>query len=182
MGKCRACDRALGIAAVSRTAVRRVAICALAAMPLAGCNSLGDILGAVTGTAAAAGSANPALGIAVGVSTRAVAGWGIRAVAGNWRRNEQDVFAASVGTMEVGEVRPWQVRHDLPIGNRHGEVRVLRAFETPLARCKEALFSVASGDEPDATRRWFLTSACNQAEGWKWAAAEPATERWGSLQ
>ena len=30
--------------------------------------------------------------------------------------------------------------------------------------------------------RWFVASACRQAGGWKWAAAEPATERWGSLQ
>ena len=30
-------------------------------------------------------------------------------------------------------------------------------------------------------RQWFVTSACRQTEGWKWAAAEPATERWGSL-
>jgi hypothetical protein len=84
--------------------------------------------------------------------------------------------------MVVGEARPWEVRHDLPIGNARGEGQVLRAVETPLAECREVLFSVASGKGPGAARRWFLTSACRQAGGWKWAAAEPATERWGSLQ
>ena len=82
----------------------------------------------------------------------------------------------------MGEVRPWRVRHALPNGSGRGEVRVLRADETPLARCKEALFSVASGRGADETRRWFVTGACRRAEGWRWAAAEPATERWGSLQ
>lgn len=154
---------------------------ALAAVPLGGCNSVGGIAGAVTGTAAAVGSGNPAVGLLVGVGTRAVADEGLRRVSRRWSRTEQDALAAAVGGMAVGEVRPWEVRHDLPIGNKRGEVRVLRAVESPLAECKEALFSVESGEGAEAARRWFLTSACRQAEGWKWATAEPATERWGSL-
>jgi hypothetical protein len=170
----------------SATAAHRLAAVALllsAATPLAGCNSYhGGLVGAVAGTAAAVGSGNPAVGILVGVGTRAVADEGIRRVSRRWHRTEQDALAAAVGAMAVGEVRPWQVRHDLPIGNKQGEVRVLRAVETPLAECREVLFSVASGERPDAARRWFVTSACRQGERWKWAAAEPATERWGSLQ
>ncbi len=173
---------------MTRTAAARrsgAALALLASVPLlAGCNSsLGGIVGAVTGTAAAVGSGNPAVGAAVGVGTRAAADYGIRRVSRRWHRTEQDALAAAVGAMRVGEARPWEVRHDLPFGNKRGEVRVLRAVETPLAECREVLFSVASGEGPDAARRWFVTSACRQAErGWKWAAAEPATERWGSLQ
>jgi hypothetical protein len=164
-------------------APRRLAALTLAAaLPLAGCRSIGDVAGAVAGAAATAGSANPALGAVVGIGTRAAADWGVRTVSRRWRRTEQDALAAAIGATEVGEARPWRARHDLPIGGAQGEVRVLRAVDTPLARCKEALFSEASGDGPDATRRWFLVSACRQPEGWKWAAAEPATERWGSLQ
>lgn len=163
-------------------AARYMAILMLAVVPLASCNSLGDLVGAVSGTAAAAGSANPALGIAIGVSTRAVADYGIRYVARRWHRTEQDALAATIGAMEVGEIRPWQVRHDLPIGNEQGEVRLLRVIETPLAQCKEALFSLSSGGGAEAQQQWFVTSACRQGEAWKWAAAEPATERWGSLQ
>ena len=159
------------------------AVLALSMAALAGCSSVGGIVGAVTGTAAAVGSGNPAVGAAVGVGTRAVADYGIRYVSRRWHRTEQDALAAAVGAMGVGEVRPWEVRHDLPIGNKQGEVRVLRAVETPLAECREVLFSVAGADGRDAKRRWFLTSACRQAEGgWKWAAAEPAVGRWGSLQ
>ncbi len=51
--------------------------------------------------------------------------------------------------MGVGEVRPWRVRDALPVGGGRGEVRVLRADETPLARYKEALFSVASSGARD---------------------------------
>ncbi len=162
---------------------RWLAVLALAAVALAGCtSSLGGIVGAATGTAAAVGSGNPAVGAAVGVGTRAAADYGVRHVSRRWHRTEQDALAAAVGSMAVGEARPWEARHDLPFGDKRGEVRVLRAVETPLAECREALFSVASGGGPDAPRRWFVTSACRQAEGWKWAAAEPATERWGSLQ
>ena len=119
----------------------------------------------------------------MGVGTRAVADYGIRYASRRWHRTEQDALAAAVGATAVGEVRPWEVRHDLPFGNKRGEVRVLRAVDTPLAECREVLFSVASGEAPDAARRWFVASACRQAEGgWKWAAAELATERWGSLQ
>lgn len=161
---------------------RRFAAVALAAAALAGCTSLGGIVGAVTGTAAAVGSGNPAVGAAVGVGTRAVADYGVRYVSRRRHRTEQDALAAAVGAMAVGAARPWEARHDLPIGNKRGEVRVLRAVDTPLAECREVLFSAVSGEAPDAARRWFVASACRQAEGWKWAAAEPATERWGSLQ
>jgi hypothetical protein len=167
---------------VRRWAARYAVLLTLAVAPLAGCNSLGDLVGAVSGTAATAGSANPALGIAIGVSTRAVADYGIRYVARRWHRSEQDALAATIGAMEVGEMRPWQVRHDLPIGNEQGEVRLLRLVNTPLAQCKDALFSLSSGNGAEASRQWFVTSACRQGEAWKWAAAEPATERWGSLQ
>jgi hypothetical protein len=182
MGVGGAGDRALGVLAVRRAAAGALAL-VVAAPLLAGCNSsLGDLIGAGTGTAAAAGSGNPAVGVAIGVAARAVADYGVRYVSRRWHTTEQDALAAVVGGMEVGEVRPWEVRHDLPIGNQRGEVRVLRAIDTPLAACREVLFSVARGRAPDAPRRWFLTTACRQAEGWKWAAAEPATERWGSLQ
>ena len=171
--------RRAGTAAARRAA----ALALLAAVPLAGCSSIGGIVGAVTGTAAAVGSGNPAVGVLIGVGTRAVADEGIRRVSRRWHRKEQDALAEAVGGMWVGEARPWEVRHDLPFGDKRGEVRVLRAVGTPLAECREVLFSVASGEGADAARRWFVTSACRRAEGgWKWAAAEPATERWGSLQ
>lgn len=154
----------------------------LLAGSLGGCSSLGDIVGAVGGTAAAAGSSNPAVGIAVGVATRAAADWAIRRTSRRWHRTEQEALAAVIGEAGIGEARPWRVRHSLPIGNAKGEVRVLRVIDTPLAVCKEAAFSVDRGSGRDATRQWFVTSACFREGRWAWATAEPATGRWGSLQ
>ncbi|MDO9710039.1 hypothetical protein [Paracraurococcus lichenis] len=160
----------------------RLAAALLATMLLGGCNSVGDLVGAATGTAAAAGSGNPALGIAIGVGSRAVVDWGWRRVSRRWHRTEQEAIATAAGEAPIGEPRPWQVRHSLPIGNERGEVRVLRDIETPLAACREIAFSVESGEGDAARRAWYLTSLCRDATGWRWAAAEPATERWGSLQ
>lgn len=164
------------------TRLRALGLGGMLLLPLGGCSSLADILGAGAGTAATVGSSNPAVGIAVGVATRAAADWAIRTVGRRWTRTEQEALAEAIGATEVGEERPWHVRHTLPFGDGQGEVRVLRVIDTPLARCKEAAFSVAEEEEADAPRRWFLTTACRQEEGWAWAGAEPATGRWGSLQ
>jgi uncharacterized protein YceK len=59
--------------------MRRPALLLLAAL-LGGCSSFSDLVGAASGTAAAAGSGNPAVGVAIGVGTRAVAAWGFRRV------------------------------------------------------------------------------------------------------
>ena len=173
--------RALGRVAVKRTAARHLMLLVLAAAPLGGCSSVADLAGAITGTAATAGSANPALGIAIGVGTRAVADYGLRYASRRWHGTEQDALASTIGAMEIGETRPWQVRHSLPFGAGQGEVRVVRAIDTPLAQCKEALFRLGAADAVAATR-WYLASACRRGQDWKWASAEPATERWGSLQ
>ncbi len=173
---------------MSPTAVR-VCLVALAAASLAACQTpggpqaAGDVTGATTGTVAAALTANPALGAAVGIGTRAVVDAGL-AYVGRRRqrqRSEQDALAAAVGAMGVGEARAWRAPGGLPGRGRRGEVRVLRAAETRLASCKEVAFSVAADEDDPPARRWFVTTACRHAEGWRWAAAEPATTRWGDL-
>ena len=129
----------------------------------------------------AALTANPALGVAVGVGTRAVVAASVAYVGRRQQWSEQDALAATVGAMQVGETRTWHAPGSLPWRDRHGEVRVLRATETRLASCKEVAFSVATDEDDPLAQRWFVTTACRYAEGWKWAAAEPARTRWGSL-
>jgi hypothetical protein len=70
--------------------------------------------------------------------------------------------------MQTGERRAWKIEHAILIGNEHGEVQVTRVFTTRLATCKELVFSVESGSGAKATRSWYT--------------AEPAVERWGTLQ
>ena len=154
----------------------------LGAALLGGCSSFGEVAGAASGTAAAAGSGNAAVGIAVGVGVRAVADWGWRRMSRRWHRTEQEAIAAVAAEAPPGEVRSWQVHHSLPLSDRQGEVRVLRTFDTPLARCREVAFSLDEGVGASATRAWYLTSLCEADAGWRWAAPEPATGRWGSLQ
>jgi hypothetical protein len=165
----------------------RVGLVALAAASLTACQSpggseaAGGFAGAMTGTVTTILTANPALGTAVGIGTRAVVDAGVAYAGRRQRQSEQDALAATAGAMQVGETQAWEVPSVLPRGDRRGEVRVLRATETKLASCKEIAFSVAADDDLPA-RRWFVTTTCRQADGWKWAAAEPATTRWGSLQ
>lgn len=165
---------------MTRPGPSRLAAAVLAAALVAGCESGGDISGAATGTATAIATGNPALGAAVGLGTRALVNAGIRFAGRRWQRTEQEAIAAAAGPLAVGEIRPWRAREDLPVGGARGEVRVVRASETPLATCKEVLFSVTEGEGGQV--RWYVTSVCREEGVWRWAAAEPAIGRWGSLQ
>lgn len=160
---------------------RSVCVAAAACASIAGCASVGDITGAVAGLASGAATANPAVGISVGVAVRAGTNEAIRTVSRNRQRNEQDAIAAAAAVLAAGESAAWAVDQRVT-GDAHGEVQVLRVIETPLALCKELLFSVAAGDEEAGPPAWFTTTACRQGERWKWAAAEPAVERWFNLQ
>jgi hypothetical protein len=155
----------------------RLALLGLAAA-LGGCGQVADVTGAVAGGGAALVSSNPAAGVAVGIGVRAAVTAGMQGVMRRRQQAEQDAVAAAIGSLNPEEARAWQVRHTIPIGNNKGEVRLVRVIPNPLAECREALFSVADGE----ARQWFLTTACRDGTRWKWAAAEPATARWGSLQ
>ncbi|MFZ1325163.1 MAG: hypothetical protein WAT67_03910 [Candidatus Contendobacter sp.] len=90
---------------------------------------------------------------------------------------QQDHIATQAGALGVGESRAWAIKNSIPYGNEHGQVRLVREIGNPLARCRAVLFSVES---PQA--RWFSGNICQHSNGqWKWASAEPATLRWGSL-
>jgi nicotinate-nucleotide--dimethylbenzimidazole phosphoribosyltransferase len=94
-------------------------------------------------------------------------------------------IAALAGAMQEGEVRSWQVRHKIPYGNNQGDMQITRSIVTPLASCKEVMFTVddakAAQVSDGAPRGWFAAHVCLQENGWKWANAEPAVERWGAL-
>lgn len=187
MGHGGAGDRAVGVAAVIRRprwrlGLLRLLVPSLLLLALGGCRLAGELLSAAAGGASAAATANPAVGIAVGIAVHsgvdATVSWIVR----TRQRAEQDAIAAEIATMAVGERRPWKIEHDIPIGNEHGEVEVTRLINNPLTLCKELTFSVEAGSDSNPTRSWFTTQACRNGDRWKWALAEPSTERWGSLQ
>lgn len=146
-----------------------------------GCSSVGSISGAAAGVASGGVSGNPAVGIAVGIGVRAIVDDSMDRLVRRWSDEEQRSIASQVGLMNVGERQPWNVRHVVPIRNTDGQVQVVRAFQTPLASCKEALFTVSGGD-PSAAPSWFSTTMCLGPRGWQWATAEPSVARWGALQ
>jgi hypothetical protein len=180
MGHGRARDGTLGLLAVKL--VPWLALVIPVAIPLAGCNSIGAIGGTAVGLAAGAGTTNPLVGYAAGVGTKAAIDELVKYISRKRQQGEQDEIAIVVGRLAPGETAPWRIDHDIPIGNEHGDVTVTDVLDSALARCKEVAFTVIDGDAPNSPRGTYLTTACAQGDTWKWAQAEPATERWGFLQ
>ena len=149
---------------------------------LAGCASASQIAGIVTGGVVGVASGSPAIGFAVGVVTDAGASYTFRIIARTRQGAEQDAIAQVAGDLPVGGGAAWKIEHTIPIGDEHGQLRVVRSIDSPLAACKEIAFSVDEGRDDKLKREWFTTEVCKQAETWKWASAEPAVERWGFLQ
>jgi hypothetical protein len=48
--------------------------------------------------------------------------------------------------------------------------------------CKEIVFSVDTMENKVVNRAFYTATVCQDGTTWKWASAEPATARWGSLQ
>lgn len=171
---------------IPRVPVKRLtavgALCLFASVALNGCASVGAAVGAVAGIATGTVSANPAVGIGVGIAVQGATDEAVKRYMRSMHTDQQDAISTLAGEMDVGETRSWRVKHRIPLENGHGEVRVTRAFATPLANCKEFVFSVADGEASGAPQHWYTASACQEDSQWKWASAEPAVERWGTLQ
>lgn len=183
MGVGGASDRTVGGAAMSAAAraaltFATVSLLAATAAGLSGCGSVGAASGALAGAATGLVTANPAVGIGVGIAVQAATDEAVNRTMKHLHENQQNAIAQVAGGLAVGETHPWKVKNKLPIENGEGDVRVTRAFSTPLALCKEFAFSVKDGAHAD----WFIASACQNQQGWKWATAEPAVARWGNLQ
>lgn len=161
---------------------RRVGVSLLAVLLLAGCKSTPQIAAVITGGVTGAATGNAAVGFLVGVATDAGANYAFRYFAKNRQGAEQDAIAEIAGELPEGTQAAWKIEHTIPIGDEHGSLRVVRTIDSPLALCKEVAFSVDEGEGEKLEREWFTTSICKRAETWKWAAAEPAVERWGFLQ
>ncbi len=156
----------------------RLLAAALVLPLLGGCAAVPDVAGLAAGGGAGAATGNPAVGFAVGLGVRAGVDELRKYVVRRRQTGEQDAIADAAGDAPVGEQRAWQIRHTIPVGNARGELAVVREYTTPLATCREVVFTV----EEDGRPSLFTTSLCRQATRWKWAAAEPAVGRWGFLQ
>lgn len=155
---------------------------AAASLGLAGCqsSSIGGAAGAVAGTVTGAATANPVAGYAIGVTVQAAVDATVKYVLREWKNDQQNVMANAAGALPIGQIRQWQITHSLPVGNERGGIQVVRDIKTPLAHCREVLFTVEQDDAPAPA---YTSLICHQPSGqWKWAAAEPAVARWNGLQ
>jgi hypothetical protein len=157
---------------------------------LSGCSSLyseGATAGAgVAGAALAAKvTSNAAVATGIGLGAVAAARAGVQYSERVVHKNTQDGIAKIAGPLDVGAVAPWSVTHSLPIeDDEHGRVTVSRTISAGALDCKEIVFSVdqsATKNVP-ASSAFYVASICRDGNNWKWASAEPATERWGALQ
>nr|WP_231973302.1 hypothetical protein [Ralstonia insidiosa] len=142
------------------------------------------------GTTAAAGIGGAALAAKVTDNAAVATGIGLGVQAGaraalqHTQRvvhtETQDQIAQIAGALPDNTVGNWQVKHRIPLEpDERGRVVVTRSITGPLVSCKEILFTV----DGEATQvDFFIASICNDGKQWKWATAEPATARWGSLQ
>ncbi|WP_322007364.1 hypothetical protein [Paraburkholderia tropica] len=162
--------------------VALAALCASVALTTSGCGSIGAASGAAAAAATGIVTANPAVGVGVGIAVQAATDEAVNRFMKSMHADQQELIAETAGRLPVDGTDTWRIKHTLPVENGHGKVRVTRAFASALALCKDFVFSVQDGDAANSPEQWYTATACQDQSTWKWATAEPAVERWGSLQ
>ncbi len=159
-----------------------------ALLTLSGCGSFlsattGDVAGIAGGGIASAVTKSPAVATGIGLGVGSAANAGLDYAERRVHRTEQDQIAAAAGPLAPGQVAPWHVVHTIPIEpDEHGEVTVTGQTGGTGVRCKAIVFSVAHTEDGKPDPAFYTASVCGTGGTWRWASAEPATERWGSLQ
>ena len=159
-----------------------------ALLALSGCGSFlsattGDVAGIAGAGIANAVTKSPAVATGIGLGVGSAANAGLSYVERRVHHNEQDQIAAAAGPLAPGQVAPWRVVHRIPIeADEHGEVTVTSQTGASAVRCKAIIFSVAQETAGKPDPAFYTASVCGAGGVWRWASAEPATGRWGSLQ
>jgi hypothetical protein len=158
------------------------------ASAIAGCGSVltattTDVAGIGAAGVASAVTKSPAAAAGIGLGIAAGANAGLQFVERNVHRAEQDRIAEAAGRLEPGVVGHWKVSHTVPIeDDEHGDLVVTRLIGSADFNCKEIVFSVDTMHKQTPQRAFYTATVCQDGPVWKWASAEPATERWGPLQ
>jgi hypothetical protein len=139
------------------------------------------------GRAALAGkvTSNAAVATGIGLGVQAAARAGVQYTQRKIHGDQQDVIANVAGPLAAGAVANWQITHSLPLeDNERGRVTVSRIISSQGMRCKEIVFAVDGlvGQANKPASEFYVATICQSGATWKWASAEPATERWGALQ
>ena len=156
---------------------------ALLALP--GCNALlsestADVAGLAGAALSTAVTDNGAIAAGIGVGVQSLARAGLQYTQRTLHRAEQDSIARAAGPLPMGAVATWSIAHTVPIAENHrGQVTVSREIGALGLTCREIVFSV---EDAEQNKDFYTAIICRNGLNWKWASAEPATERWGSLQ
>jgi uncharacterized membrane protein len=160
------------------------------ALALGGCNAFltegtADVAGLGGAALASAVTNDGAVTAGIGLGVQSIARAGLEYTQRRLQRAEQDSIANAAGNLPMGVVGAWSIAHDIPLqADNQGQVVVSREIGATGLTCREIIFSVdQKRREKGELRRGFYTAIiCRNGNQWKWASAEPATERWGSLQ
>jgi len=154
-----------------------------------GCGSLfneGAAAGAGVGGAAIASTITKNAAVASGIGLGALAGAqaGVKYVEKNVHNDQQNEIAAAAGPLSVGEVGHWSSHHFVKLEpDEAGRVTVSRVITSSNdLDCKEIVFSVDGMTKKVPTSAFYVATICRDGAQWRWASAEPATQRWGALQ
>lgn len=158
-----------------------------AAAGSSGCGSLlregtADLAGVGGAALASTVTDNAAVATGIGLGVRSAALAGLQYAQRKAHGAQQDMIARIAGELAPGAVATWQINHQIPIeDSERGRVTVSRIISTQNLLCKEIVFSVDAIDHKPQSA-FYIATICRDATKWKWASAEPATERWGALQ
>ncbi len=127
----------------------------LAAIPaLSGCSGVADVTPEAVGLGAGAGAgvvtANPLIGLAVGLGTRLITAEAISYVQNEQQYRIQRAIAQAAGNSTETQPIAWSTPpddfFDSVLGAGHGHLQVIRDLGTRI-RCREILYDVASDDD-----------------------------------
>lgn len=153
-----------------------------------GCSSFlregtADLAGVGGAALASSVTDNAAVATGIGLGVRSAALAGLQYMQRKIHGEQQDMIARIAGNLAPGAVATWQISHRIPIeDNERGRVTVSRIISAQQLFCKEIVFSVDTLIDQRPHSAFYVATICRDAQRWKWASAEPATERWGALQ
>jgi len=143
----------------------------------------GEIAG-ITGAAVAdAITSNAGVAAGIGLGAQAGARAAVQAAQRRIQRAAQDRIAHAAGPLNVGDIASWQTEHKAPLEEgEQGRVTVSRVISITNFECKEIVFSVDAMVQGSSRSAFYVAMVCRDGAAWKWASAEPSTNRWSGLQ
>jgi hypothetical protein len=164
------------------------AACVVAAGVASGCASVvnttsSEIAGVGGAAVASAITSNGAVATGIGLAVQAATRAGVQYAQRRVHQSVQNEIARAAGALQVGDVGRWHID---PAGalerEQQGRVTVSRVISTTDLQCKEAVFSVDAVIKDVPRSSFYIAIVCQDGQRWKWASAEPSTERWDGLQ